>query len=268
MDNSINLAALADKYEVSTFVNEDPSQFLRWYPLDQKADVETASFIAAMLSFGNRKLFIPKIKSILQMADSKSGSISRWCMDSAPGFEEGEKKFYRFYSYSDLRKLFKELGEILKKSGSLGNYLKEEYINTNKALYTIISDAFPESKIVPKGKNSANKRIHMFLRWMVRQNSPVDLGIWNWYPASSLIIPLDIHVLTQSIKAGLLDPKAKASLKTAQNLTNKMKEYFPDDPARADFALFGLGVDPALGLGVDPTICLGVDPTLGQGLDH
>ena len=56
------LIFLADKYEKPSFADADPSQFLRWYPLNQKADVETASFIAAMLAFGNRSQFIPKIK--------------------------------------------------------------------------------------------------------------------------------------------------------------------------------------------------------------
>ncbi|MCR4743547.1 MAG: DUF2400 domain-containing protein, partial [Treponema sp.] len=107
----------------------------------------------------------------------------------------------------------------------------------------IISASFPKSKIVPKGKNSANKRIHMFLRWMVRQNSPVDLGIWSWYPQSSLIIPLDIHVMQESINLGLIAENSKATYKTAQKLTNTLSEIFPGDPCKGDYALFGYGVD-------------------------
>ena len=76
------LKLLADKYEVSSFCDEDPSQFLRWYnPACGRgtvADVEAASFIAAMLAFGNRKQFIPKIKEILQTSDRSLGSVSKW----------------------------------------------------------------------------------------------------------------------------------------------------------------------------------------------
>ena len=100
-----------------------------------------------------------------------------------------------------------------------------------------------ETKIVPKGKNSANKRIHMFLRWMCRQNSPVDIGLWPWYPAEKLLIPLDVHVMQEGVKLGLLSENAHADRKTALALTKQMEEVFPSDPARADFALFGLGVD-------------------------
>ena len=83
----------------------------------------------------------------------------------------------------------------------------------------------------------------MFLRWMVRQNSPVDLGIWNWYNPANLIIPLDVHVIQESIKLGLLPENSKGTLKTAIELTNILKQIWPDDPCKGDYALFGLGVD-------------------------
>ena len=76
--------------------------------------------------------------------------------------------------------------------------------NKNKHLCDIISESFPKAKIVSKGKNSANKRINMFLRWMVRDNSAVDLGLWAWYSKEDLILPLDVHVMQESIKLGLL----------------------------------------------------------------
>ena len=62
------LISLAQKYEVPAFTLEDPSQFLCWY--SSPCDIEPACFIAAMLSFGNRKQFIPKIKSIFQIPDN------------------------------------------------------------------------------------------------------------------------------------------------------------------------------------------------------
>ena len=74
------LRELADKYENSAFLQSDPSQFLRWYK--NQADVEIASFVAAMLSFGNRKQFIPKIQFIFETAD-KSGGIFLWIKNGA-----------------------------------------------------------------------------------------------------------------------------------------------------------------------------------------
>lgn len=255
------LQFLADKYEQKSFITADPSQFIYWYKNPE--EIEIASFIAAMLSFGNRKQFIPKITQIFQLAD-KAGGINSWLLSKAyesdflaPEIlkENGaEPKFYRFYSYTDMRVLFDCLNKILNAEGSLGNAIHKfanfqlnKAESTVKPMYFIVQDFFQEyfteADIVPKGKSSANKRIHMFLRWMVRQNSPVDAGLWNWYPQNELLIPLDVHVMQEAIKLGLLPENASASFKTAVQLTQKMMEVFPSDPTRADFALFGLGVD-------------------------
>ena len=239
------LRSLADQYEVASFCDEDPSQFLKWYVpgvgRGSVADVETASFIAAMLAFGNRKQFIPKIRMVLETSDRSLGSISEWLKAGAysKDFPHGEAKFYRFYSYDDMQIFFGELSEILRKAGSLGEYFKLK----KGVLHEIVSSSFPKSAIVPKGRNSANKRIHMFLRWMVRRDSPVDLGLWKWADPASLIIPLDTHVMQEAAKLGLISSVATASRKTAELLTAAMQEVFPGDPCRGDFALFGLGVD-------------------------
>ena len=245
------LVSLADKYEVTSFCDQDPSQFLCWYKKSgTTADIETASFLAAMLAFGSRTQFIPKIKEILQTSDKSSGSITAWLKSGAykKDFPKGAKKFYRFYSYDDIQIFFDELAAILTTSKSLGQYFKSRWHEASAKepaphLSDIISQSFPRSRLVPKGRSSANKRIHMFLRWMVRQNSPVDLGLWTWYPQADLLIPLDLHVMQEAEKLGLLPPKASASRKTAIELTKKMEEVFPGDPCRADYALFGLGVD-------------------------
>ena len=269
----VKLRSLADCYEVSSFCDEDPSQFLRWYqPADgwgTVADVEVASFIAAMLAFGNRKQFIPKIRQILETSDRSLGSVTEWLKAGAfkKDFPSGPAKFYRFYSYDDMQIFFGELADILKKADSLGEFFRtkmEEGGDTGGSpvregserprsglkrggdfplLYEIISQAFPKSAIVPKGRTSANKRIHMFLRWMVRRNSPVDLGFWDWADPASLLIPLDVHVMQEAAKLGLIPEGATASRKTAELLTSALAEVFPGDPCRGDFALFGLGVD-------------------------
>ena len=279
------LKELADKYEVASFCDEDPSQFLRWYDPDAGrgtiADVEAASFIAAMLAFGNRKQFIPKIKEILQTSDRSLGYVSKWLKERAfkKDFPCGEKKFYRFYSYDDMQIFFEELAEILDQAGSLGEYFRGVGLRSIAArrlaknspldcfypasqgrslgsgqrsasagedfplLADIVAKSFPKSAIVPKGKTSANKRVHMFLRWMVRQDSPVDLGLWKWADQAALLIPLDVHVMQEAEKLGLIPEKASASRKTAELLTSALKQVFPGDPCRGDFSLFGLGVD-------------------------
>ena len=108
----------------------------------------------------------------------------------------------------------------------------------------VIADSFPEAckPLISNGKTSANKRLNLFLRWMVRQNSPVDLGLWDWYPASELLMPLDTHVVAVAKAFGLVAENATPNLKLAIQLTDIMSEIFPGDPLKGDFALFGHGI--------------------------
>ena len=88
---------------------------------------------------------------------------------------------------------------------------------------------------------SSCKRLCMFLRWMVRDGSPVDLGIWPFIDKSTLIMPLDTHVLQEARRLGLIKTKA-ATMSTALRLTEQLRRVFPGDPLKADFALFGSSV--------------------------
>ena len=242
------LIKLAQKYETASFTEQDPSQFIRWY--SSADDVEPACFIAAMLSFGNRKQFIPKIHSIFELAD-KSAGMANWLKSGQykKDFECSDCKFYRFYSYSDMLELFSALEKILNEYITLGNAV-QKFCDCHAGEHTVSDSTmdffrtyFSQVAIVPKGKTSANKRIHMFLRWMVRQNSPVDLGLWTWFPPSQLIIPLDVHVLQEAKNLNLIPQTAPASLTTARQITTQLQQIWPDDPCKGDFALFGLGVD-------------------------
>ena len=83
----------------------------------------------------------------------------------------------------------------------------------------------------------------MFLRWMVRSHSPVDLGHWSdFLDRRTLIMPMDVHVVRQSVGFGLLG-SSTTSMSAALRLTDSMRQVFPDDPLKGDFALFGLGIE-------------------------
>ena len=85
----------------------------------------------------------------------------------------------------------------------------------------------------------------MFMRWMVRRESPIDLGLWaDIIAPDALIMPLDTHVMQQAARLRLM-ASATTSMSNALRLTDTVAHFFPDDPLRADFALFGYGVDEA-----------------------
>ena len=271
------LKALADKYENKDFLAADPSQFMHRF--SEPVDQELFAFVSAQLAFGRRELFIAKLNLLYEdVVKSGGGSFCLWLLSGAykKFFPKSQKKFYRFFSLADMNALCGRLAQIAKKSGSLGAAVREAYDNANGSdaadhnaaanfglaknsgksaaiglakspqelrLAAALISLFPEIKCVSQNPKGACKKLHMFLRWMVRRGSPVDLGLWTWASAADLLVPLDTHVLQESARLGLIAPNAPASAKTAIELTKKMAEVFPCDPARADYALFGLGVD-------------------------
>lgn len=250
------LKLLAKKYEVASFTEGDPSCILKKYSCT--SDIEIASFITALLSYGKREQFLQKVHFIFSLIDNAKKTPTQWIKEREweKSFPSGSKKFYRFHSYDDLRDVFEKLHGILKAKKSFGEYLKKEYekrvkdfsiasktIDARLILSSVIAESFAGCKMVPQNVTSCNKRLHMFLRWMVRQNSAIDLGLWKWYSPANLIIPLDTHVLAQSIALSLLPQNAKPNAKTALLLTDTLKQIWNDDPCRGDFALFGLGVN-------------------------
>ena len=122
------------------------------------------------------------------------------------------------------------------------NAVKNQSKN-EKFLHNAVSAFFCNVKIVPQGKSSAKKKLCMFCRWMVRNNSPVDLGLWDFFPKENLIIPLDVHVLEESQNLGLTKRKS-SDFKTACEITEELKLIWSDDPLKGDFALFGRGIEP------------------------
>ncbi len=77
---------------------------------------------------------------------------------------------------------------------------------------------------------------------MVRADkNGVDFGIWKNISPSQLACPLDLHVARVAKRFGLLQ-RTQSDWLAAQELTGHLRKLDPADPARYDFALFGLGV--------------------------
>lgn len=255
------LIALACKYESADFLKKDPSQFMHRYSTVREA--EAVAFIAANLAFGRREQILSHVEQILQSAGS---SPCDWILSQKykDFFPENQVSFYRMYTNTDMRLFFDGLCSILEEGETIGSYFKEKWLSLKEAeippassvdlpaakkgrdkiyLHQVIASAFPKNcSLLPHSKNSAAKKVNMLLRWLVRDNSPVDLGLWTWFDKKDLLMPLDTHVMQQSNELGLINSKS-ANLKTAVELTKKVAGIFPDDPVKADFALFGLGVN-------------------------
>ena len=230
MDGEVKrlLGKYAAKYEKAEFLEGDPSRFM--HLVTGAANQEATAFVASGL-------------------DRARGNMDHWIRtgEFERDMKHGDSRcFYRFFTYSDMHRFFARYREIMKQHGSLGGFVRDSANGDAIAAVEAICRRFNEGEpcgVVPKDPHSACKRVCMFLRWMVRTDSPVDLGLWaDFIDRRTLVIPLDTHVVQEARRLGLLTG-ACTSMSVARRLTAKLAEVFPDDPCRGDFALFGYGVD-------------------------
>ena len=217
-------------YHRADFIQSDPVQFPHRYTLKQ--DIEVSGLLTAIMSFGNRK-------QILKQADELHGLMGdspyqyvlscQWEKDFPSG---ATNSFYRMLSYADFYGYFRRLYTA---------YTQFESLEEALMLYPGI----PMEKLcafLEVSAKSPQKKLNMFLRWMIRRDSEVDLGIWESFDRRDLIVPLDTHVCRVAHYFKLTDTET-FSLKNARQITVALATVFPDDPCLGDFALFGLGVN-------------------------
>ena len=259
---------LAARDETVEFLAADPSSFMHQVTGDTNR--ETTAFVASALSYGARKQFFPKIQRIIDWA---GGDVDLWVrsgrfVDDIP---DDDGCYYRLYTNRTMRAFLVALQRLLVDYGSLRGFAEavlaaesmkqgaksmEREVESMEQEADGCRDAFVvigglcrffadngSVGVVPKNTTSACKRVCMFLRWMVRDASPVDLGLWaDIIDRRTLVMPMDTHVVSEAFRLGLLSSKG-ASMTSARRLTARMSDIFPDDPLKGDFALFGLGVD-------------------------
>ena len=246
--SKLDIDNLAEKYETSSFIKDDPVQFCHRYK-NNKYDCEIAGFVSSLLAYGSRKVFIKKLENFfIEIAqDEPYNFVMNFDFGSLRDFN------YRFGTVSDFEQIFNILKILYTEDGGLEALFRYGYENYYRAnMFIPITDYFYSrvKKAAGSGfyfmipdpkKGGAMKRMCMYLRWMARKG-PVDMGMWNFMPASDLFIPLDVHVGRVSREMGLLERKAN-DFKSVVELTNNLKKFDINDPVKYDFAMFGYGVN-------------------------
>jgi len=232
-------------YNTKNFISDDPVSIPHNY--SQKEDIEIISFLISIISWGNRKSII------------KSGNNLREILGSSPidfimRFKERDLKkidfVHRTFNKFDLIYFLKSLKNIYQNHDGLENVfsknLNDEFMYNNisnfrKIFFSLNHEKRTEKHISNPKKNSACKRINMFLRWMVRNDGVVDFGIWKKIKPSMLSCPLDVHTANIGRKLNLISRKQN-DLKTVLELDQKLRLFDKNDPVKYDYALFGMGV--------------------------
>jgi uncharacterized protein (TIGR02757 family) len=256
-----NLKQFLDKkieqYNHIDFIENDPISIPHLFTLQQ--DIEIAAFFSAILAWGNRKSIINSCKKLMACMNNEPyhfilnlDKLGKW-KNNFKGFT------HRTFNSIDAVHLIEVLHYhfAIKKEASLETaftqWMNKKDENIEAALNGFYNYCFNETAfknyptrtqkhIASPNKNSACKRLNMFLRWMVRQDKTgVDFGLWKNIKAHQLIMPLDVHVMNVSQHYQLIQSN-KANWKTAVELTNYLKQFDAKDPIKYDFALFSLGV--------------------------
>jgi uncharacterized protein (TIGR02757 family) len=238
-------------YNQPDFIELDPISIPHRF--STKQDIEIAGFFAAILAWGQRKTIINKCLQLFEMMDN---SPYQFVLHHS---ESDLKPFLNFKhrTFNDLDTLyfiqffssFYKNHESLESAFIIGYQDDVDimpYLLKNFHSY-FFQDPFAPQRtkkhIATPDRNSACKRINMFLRWMVRKDDKgVDFGLWQTIKPYQLICPCDLHVDRVARKLGLITRKQTDWL-TAMELTQRLREFDPSDPVKYDFALFGLGVE-------------------------
>lgn len=237
----------AERYNNPSFIEHDPIQIPHRYRF--KEDIEISAFLAASIAWGKRTMII---RSAEKMMNYMGDSPYDYVMNHLPAdLEKLESFVHRTFNAEDLSYFIKALKHLYQHHGGLeavftanaSSTSTQESIHLFRNLFFEIEHpARTEKHISDPRKNSAAKRLNMFLRWMVRADGRgVDFGLWKGISSSALSCPLDVHSGNVARKLGLIT-RTQNDAKTLLELDVSLRKFDPIDPAKYDFALFGLGV--------------------------
>ncbi|OEY71170.1 TIGR02757 family protein [Salegentibacter salarius] len=237
----------AEQYNTPEFIATDPVQIPHHF--SKKEDIEIAGFLTATIAWGNRKSILKNANRLMEMLDRSPYDFilnhSENDLENLSGF------VHRTFNEIDLIYFISALKNIYKNHGGIETVFTEnaEKESLQPAIHEFKKIFFeiPHPPRTPKHvsdplKNSAAKRINMYLRWMVRDDKAgVDFGLWKKLNASQLSCPLDVHSGNVARKLKLLKRKANDA-KALAELDTSLRKLDASDPVKYDFALFGLGV--------------------------
>lgn len=228
-------------------VHPDPLEFL--YRYEDALDREVAGMVASALAYGRVGQILISVGRVLDTLGAR------------PAFFLREAKFgqlkellsdfrHRFHDGTDVAALLTGIGRVQREHGSLEACFTAGVKSEGQPLLASLKAFTDELRMAarhplnhlladPAG-GSACKRLHLFLRWMVRRDA-VDPGGWTVLSPARLIMPLDTHIHRLARQWGLTQ-RASADARTALEVTDAFRRVRPDDPVRYDFALSRIGI--------------------------
>lgn len=245
------------QYHQRAYVNPDPLAFL--YDWEAVKDREIVGLVAACLAYGRVAQILKSVSAVIEkLGPSPYRFVTRKTLKIMQETFSGFR--HRFADGDQMAALLYGAGRVIRQFGSLENSLAASLtpdgVNTLSALnhfyhHLTRGRCSPGHLLPDPGKTSACKRLHLYLRWMVRRDQ-VDPGGWRCISPSDLIIPLDTHMHTIGLRLAFTH-RRQADLRTALEITDGFKKICRQDPVRYDFSLTRLGIRPELDMTILPS---------------
>ncbi len=218
-------------------------------------DQEIVALVASSVAFGNVKAILAKLEDALARLGPSPAATAD---DQLGTFAAMHGWFHRVYRGEDIARLVIGARRVQRASGSLGarfaadldaaGDLKEGLARFCDALREAGGFARSTTKrrgpmhLLPDPRaGSANKRLFLFLRWMIRPADGVDLGLWPQIDPSVLLVPVDTHIHKLAQNLGLCTRK-DVSFKTSEEITFHLRKFDAADPVKYDFSLCHMGM--------------------------
>lgn len=241
------LDSLVTRFEQPAFIADDPISIC--HAFNDPCDQQVIGLYAALLAWGKRSLILSKLEELCErMAFRPWGFVRNFVMNRDR--HHLDSFVHRTFQPLDALVFTRNLSLLMRRHGSIERIFdvhpKDADIGAaierfSTRMMGVHSDT-PlrlQKHLARPSRYSACKRLCLYFRWMVR-GGPVDLGLWKTVCPSQLVLPLDVHSGRQARALGLLH-RAANDWTAAMILTETCRRLCASDPARYDFALFGLG---------------------------
>jgi len=240
------------EYNKRDFIQTDPIQIP--HKFSQAENIEISAFLASTIAWGQRKSIINNSNKMMEIMENNPIEYLKNVTDKE--IEQIKGITHRTFNSEDFKYFVKSLKNIYLNHGGLKSVFEKGFNHSNTIKDAIIyfrtiffEQPYPEKTgrhIANVEKNSAAKRINMFLMWLVRKDKEgVHFGIWNNIPTSALMLPIDVHTGNTARALGLLT-RTQTDWKAVEEVTESLREFDKNDPVKYDFSLFGIDLNKLL----------------------
>jgi uncharacterized protein (TIGR02757 family) len=255
----LKISRIYDRFHRPEYLTIDPLVTVRKFR--STADREFGGFIAAVLSYGRVETIIRNVDELFERMSRQPAKFV-FSTDFATKRRRLHGFKHRFNDGDDVALLLQAIAGLVGDHGSMEPFFRSALDKSEcgmRGALTLFSDAVRERaaavrpQVAAAGPGSftflvpspaaggACKRLNMYLRWMVRPDDGIDMGLWKSIAPAELIIPVDTHISTIA-RVEKMTQRRTADWRMAEEITGRLRRIDPFDPVRFDFSLCRAGM--------------------------